>query len=304
MTVEEFTKDSAEYLSCVKNTASPCTYRNYSNVLRTFSEYLNTEKPKAITSVTVTKWKDALLASGRSVNTVVQYLRTLRPFFEWEIEHGIITTNPVKSEKIPKRKQVKNDLLSKAEIEQLLTAHPDYGGNTAYLRNRAIVLLFLCSGLRSGELRGLRVTDLDYETKTVLVRHGKGDKERRVPFPRVARQAVQDYLYSGYRPKFNDLLFGSYDSEEERTNWHEMTQGRVYIIVEEYVERVTGHSGIGAHDLRHAAASMWDDMGISMREIQNALGHSSIVTTERIYVEILNKGKSARKVAEEFDKVV
>ena len=54
---------------------------------------------------------------------------------------------------------------------------------------------------------------------------------------------------------------------------------------------------------RHAAASLWDEKGVPMRDIQNALGHNDIRTTQQIYVSVLNKSKSAERINAVFDEM-
>ena len=128
------------------------------------------------------------------------------------------------------------------------------------------------------------------------------------PFPALSREAVKEYLTSGYRPSDapeSAYLFGTFADENGLSNgdkaqeWHEMGSNALNDVVKRYVKRVTGKE-VHAHTLRHAAASLWDDLGAPMRTIQNGLGHSSVRTTERIYVTVLNKHKAAEDLTAAF----
>lgn len=153
----------------------------------------------------------------------------------------------------------------------------------------------------------LTPADLDFENKCIEIRHGKGEKRRVVAFPALARQLVQEYLESAVRPSNlnpNDYLFGT-DADEKGFNingkvWKPISSQGLLGIVNRYTRLCCGHE-VGVHALRHAAASLWDDMGIGMRDIQNALGHSSIALTEKVYVSVLNKSKSANTINIAFD---
>lgn len=255
-----------------------------------------------ITPTTVVDWRTTLYERVSS-NTVTNYLTILHAFFESAVRLGIIESNPVLKEEIPAEKQREYDLLNSHEINQLLTADaPTHLAGKMACRNRAIMVLFLQTGMRNSELRSLRLCDLNFDSCTITIKHGKGNKRRTVPFPVGARELVKIYLESGIRPLTvaqNDYLFGA-DADEHghSTNgkiWKPFTSQGLCRLIRSYTKNGCSHS-VKTHTLRHAAASLWDDQNVAMRDIQNNLGHSSIMTTEHVYVTILNNKKSALKV--------
>lgn len=141
-----------------------------------------------------------------------------------------------------------------------------------------MTILALASAMRLAELLAITPEDLDWENGRAVVRHGKGDKYRLVPFPEVAQKAVRDYL--GQRrgcpegmPLFvNVLKKGGYKPLNKRTAQYNITA---------YVEAMTGRKDVSPHALRHSAASWWVSCGVPMREVQTLLGHSKMETTER-----------------------
>lgn len=278
-----------KYLKQLKTSGkSPLTIESYSRVLRQFAALCETKglEVAEADSLTVSEWTDELNVKQ---NTIRYNLIVLHGFYAWLLRHKKIKENPVFVEEIPPCKQINYNLLDRADINKLLNAAPEEGKNA--LRDRAMVILLLCSGLRSDELRSLQVADLNFDAGFISVRHGKGDKQRQVPFPQPAQKAVKEYLN---RYPSRGLIFS--------TDGKKMTSQGLNKIVKKYVLDVTGKE-VHTHILRHAFASLCDDCGVPLRTIQKALGHSSLSTTENIYVTVLNRTRAAQEISAVFEKV-
>ena len=255
----------------------------------------------------VESWRDAQSGS-LSPNSLKAYMMSLNAFFTWYSETKN-TQNPFAGVDQPLTEERKYNLLTLADIEKLLTVRRKGGYTKNDARNYAIITVLITSGLRSAELRALRLCDLDFEKGTIKIRHGKGDKSRLAPFPTIAQNAVKEYMQSAGKIKSDDILFYSeYDekgqisaAKSRKIKRHEMNSNGLAEMIERYVYDVTGRHGIHTHTLRHAAASLWDDKGVDTRTIQKAMGHSSITTTERVYIAILDQSKAAAKINGAFD---
>ena len=304
----------ATYLTSLSDKAA-LTARAYKTALDSLSAFLGERADlpaEKITSATLLEFRAALVAEGVSVNAYADYLNKIKIFFAFCVRHGFLAESPIEAADLPKKQKIEYDLLSREQIEQTLTAEPGrvpkmHEQNRA--RNRAIVMVLLCCGLRNSELRALRLSDLDFENGTIAVQNGKGGKSRSVPFPAVARQAVEEYLQDRSRPPYltrTALLFGSAcDTRGHKKEglWREMSAAGLEGIVKAYFGATAGKEGLKVHSLRHSAASLWDDLGVPMRDVQNALGHASVSTTERVYVQVLNRNKSAAKINAAFEAV-
>ena len=311
-----FDKIKAAYLSDLKiSSKSAATYAQYAQVLNNFCEWLNgagntgngtdtaEEQQSIITPLTISAYKQHLAAKGVSNNSMLHYLTMLRSAFRWAIENGLHTTEqPVTPSLLPKPEQIKHDVLTLDEIRTLLTGkRPPLTNKHKFKRNRAIVIFLIMSGVRVSELINIKIGDLDYEHNSVYIDHGKGDKSRCAPLTSKAQFYIRDYLderrkaNSGSTINSDSFLFASDDGITQ------LNRNAVSRFVEGYVARLTGHEGITAHDLRHAAASLWDDRGANIRDVQKALGHSSVETTEKVYVQILNKKKAAERISKIFE---
>lgn len=299
---------STAFLADLKvSSKSAATYNQYAQVLGEFGDWLNghtdnrTDGATEITPLMISEYKQSMFARGVKNNTALHYLTMLRAFFKWAIDNKLYAEQPVTKSLLPSAEQIKHDIPTIDEINLLLSGKlPRYARHSTMQRNRAIVTLFIQSGLRVSELCNLRIKDLDFEHNNIYVDHGKGDKSRYAPFPSVARKNVQEYIthrrieLKPHNLPQNAFLFVGDDEHKP------LTRQAVTKLVSGYVERLTGHKGIGAHDLRHAAASIWDNRGANIRDVQKALGHSKVETTERIYVQILDRKKAAENINKVF----
>lgn len=274
------------------------TITAYDLALRKFAEHLNSTGVDEITRGTVVSFRSELNNDGVKANTIRHYMVLIHKFFVWAVKMGYSTENPVDTDEIPSQQTIEYNMLTLDEINRLLTERPNKR-NKNYCKIYAMVVLFIQVGLRNSEMRALTVDDLDFENKTITIRHGKGDKKRVVPFPTLSREVISEYLNSGIRPataNSNEVLFGI----ENNGSWHEINIVNLNSLVKRYVKRVIGKD-IHAHLLRHCACSLWASMDVPMRDVQQALGHASIVTTEKTYTHVLNINKSASAINEAFD---
>jgi site-specific recombinase XerD len=164
-----------------------------------------------------------------------------------------------------------------AEIEELLELAD--GDSPLALRNRALLELLYSCGLRSAEVVGLDLADVDFERETVHVR-GKGGKERVVPLGEEAAHHVARYLRDG-RP---ELARGAVDAL--------FLSARGRRLDTSTVRRLLRHP----HRLRHAFATHLLEGGADLRVIQELLGHSSLSTTQ-IYSHV-----DARRLRRVYDR--
>lgn len=302
---------STAFLADLKvSSKSAATYNQYTQVLTEFGEWLNihtdgrTDGATEITPLIISEYKQSMFARGVKNNTALHYLTMLRAFFKWAIDNKLYIEQPVTKSLLPSAEQIKHDIPTITEINLLLSGkQPRYSRHSTVQRNKAIIVLFIQSGVRVSELCNLRIKDLDFENSTIDINNGKGNKARSAPMPPLAQQEIKEYLDKRrreHKPALSALPSSAYVFVGDDEN-KPLTRQGITKLVSGYVERLTGHKSISAHDLRHAAASIWDDRGASLRDVQKALGHSSVETTEKIYVQILNKKKAAERISKIFE---
>jgi len=147
-------------------------------------------------------------------------------------------------------------------------------------QHRLIILTGLFLGLRVSEITHLDVADVDCDRGTVLVRHGKGDRDRQVPMPH--------RLWEGLRAWIGERKAG-YLFPSPRGGGRLSSRS-----VQRLIKRAAGRAGIAGvdvprkitpHKLRHTYATRLLDTGANIREVQELLGHASVATTE-IYCHV------------------
>ncbi|MFH0711522.1 MAG: site-specific tyrosine recombinase/integron integrase [archaeon] len=183
-----------------------------------------------------------------------------------------ILNKPFDFEQIPikKKEQTLPKVISAEKIKEMIEACDN-------IKHRLIVKLFYSSGLRLSELLNLKRSDIDFDRGLILVRLGKGKKDR--------ISILSDNL--------KDDLLKYYSSMKFRTDYvFEGRDGRKYSkkSVQKVLERLGKKIGIRIHPhmLRHSFATHLLEQGVDIRYIQKLLGHSDVSTTE-IYTHVSNQ---------------
>ena len=216
--------------------------------------------------------------SGKSTRTVARRIAAIRMLMRF-----LAATNQ-RSDKIleqfdrPKPEQSLPKILSRAQVNQLLSApNPK---SSLYFRDVAILELLYASGLRASELCDLKLRDVNIAVGVVRVL-GKGSKERIVPVGKPAMTAIEKYLLdcrAKLAKKHEEQLFLSRTGKP-------MERIGLWMLVEKYGRKSGLLSHISPHTLRHCFATHLIGGGADLRIVQELLGHSDISTTQ-IYTHV------------------
>lgn len=217
---------------------------------------------------------------GDSSRTLARRLSALRQFCAWCTEQRLLTDNPLALVDGPKLPARLPDVLSQADMEQLLSA-PITTGDNAKLgrRDEAMLELLYAAGLRVSELVNLRPLDLDLQRGVVRV-CGKGNKERLVPLHDVAVTKLDDFLHQ-VRPGFDPVD----DAVFLNRSGKRLTRQGVWKLVKRYALVAGIRQNISPHALRHAFATHLLEGGADLRSVQLLLGHADMAATE-IYTHV------------------
>jgi len=229
----------------------------------------------SLTRADLRKWIASLSREGLAPTSVARAVSAARGFFKFLMLDGHITHNPSEDLDTPQRFNYLPKFLSEDEINNLLSA-PDVSTEEG-IRDRAILETMYASGLRVSELVGLKQTDVDL-LAGLLVCHGKGSKERRVPLGKSAIHWLQQYsaVKAGYGKPSSPNVF--------LHRGKPFTRQLAWSMIKRRAEQA-GIKNVSPHTLRHSFATHLLQHGADSRSVQALLGHSDISTTQ-IYTHI------------------
>ena len=220
---------------------------------------------------------------GEPLSTRSQHTRItpVRAYFKWLAKENHILYNPASDIELPRQEQrLPRYVLTQSEVELILN-QADITTDTG-IRDRAIMETLYSTGMRRMEVINLTLQDLDIERGTVMIRQGKGKKDRMVPIGERALAWIIKYR-DQVRP---NLAIAEDDGTLFLSNLGEaFTRNRMSQLVRDYVNAAnTGKTG-SCHLFRHTMATLMLENGADIRFIQAMLGHEDLATTE-IYTHV------------------
>jgi integrase/recombinase XerD len=213
------------------------------------------------------------------LSTQATRLNPLKAFCKWLVRKRLVEQDPSRELILPRlAKRLPRRVPSVAEVEAIMAGAGT--GNPSSIRDRAIMETLYSTGLRRMELVRLRIHDVSFETSTLLVRSGKGGRDRVVPFGPNAQAWIERYLRE-IRPR---LQCGLDRGELFLTDYGEpFRRNRLGDRIRRYVARMALPGA--CHIFRHACATHMLENGADIRFIQAMLGHAQLSTTE-IYTHV------------------
>lgn len=210
----------------------------------------------------------------RSASTRRTYLSALRRFFAYLVKRHLVFQDPTDGLKLPRVVTLPRLVLSEAQMARLVET--PFRGTASGTRNRAILELLYGTGLRLSECCRLDLTDLDLGQGLLLVRDGKGRKDRVVPMPGRAAFMLDNYLREARpelveSPRENALFLNRYGRRLGKT--------MVDTVVHQSARAAGIRPAVSAHILRHSCATHLLRNGAHIREVQELLGHKSLEST-------------------------
>ena len=216
------------------------------------------------------------LLSSRSVARNISAIKT---FFRFLVSEGTIKDNPARLLEIPRPFKKLPVVLSRTEIERLLS-QPDLS-HPRGRRDSAMLELLYATGLRVSELVGLKAVNINLEAGFVRTL-GKGSKERIVPMGEEAMESVRNYI-SDVRLLQKKGLDSPYIFLNPSGG--PLTRQGFWKIIKKYAKKADIKKQITPHSLRHSFASHLLAGGADLRSVQIMLGHEDISTTQ-IYTHV------------------
>jgi integrase/recombinase XerD len=210
-------------------------------------------------------------------------LRALKGWFRWLARQNHMLHNPASELTLPRlENRLPKHVLNTSEAEQVLQQADS-------LRDRAILETFYATGMRRMEVAKLKLYDIDADRGTIMVRQGKGKKDRLIPIGERALAWIGKYLRES-RP---ELVGGADDGTVFLTDMGApFERFQLTNLVRDYLEKSkVGKTG-GCHLFRHTVATLMLENGADIRVIQELLGHANLQTTQvytRVSINLLKQ---------------
>jgi integrase/recombinase XerD len=273
---------------CESKGLSQNTLIYYRTRIEAFIRFLDERAPGiALKDITRQLIRDFLTEEAKrtSASTANHAVIALRAFFNFLIRDSYLESNPM--EGIEKLRQPKR-LIQAFSIEQMQSVLNLFGNSFSDVRDRAIIMLLLDSGIRASELCSITLGAISWTEQTILV-IGKGDKQRIVPFGQATKQALTKYLLRRGELETDRLFVTVYGEPFDRHRLGRIIKSRC---------RKAGIEGIrcSPHSMRHTFAVSYLRSGADLFSLQKILGHSDLTMTRR-YTELTDSDVVARHKA-------
>jgi integrase/recombinase XerC/integrase/recombinase XerD len=294
MNVQQAIAEFLEHGHSVRN-LSDRTLRAYQSDLSQFHHHMNDARMVDITPEHLESYLDKLGTGPYRDTSIRRKVAALKVFFRYLEEKGIVTESPARKLKI--KRPVENrvpTVLSQREIRALLTAPKEQiadltamrdqapGGRNRYfcaVRDNLILELLFSTGIRIGELVALNVSDIDLEQKMIQIT-GRATRGRLVA---VTGEAVTAAL-SQYLELRAERALDTHALFVGRSGTR-LTIYSIENIFKKHVRLAEIKRHITPHSLRHTMAAMLVSSGTDIREVQEILGHASILSTQ-VYMKL------------------
>ena len=284
-TWENLLKDYIIYLK-IERGLSRNSIKSYSYDIQNLLRYIKKYNSKLSLNQCDKKFiQEFIYKISKDINSRSQarLLSSLKSFFNYLVFEGYNKTSPMELIESPKIVNKLPDVLSIQEIE-LLIKNSELNKNHG-IRNSAILETLYGSGLRVSELINLKISDIHYDEKLLLIQ-GKGNKQRLVPLGTICESKIINYvdnfrILKKIKKNSNDIVFLN-------RNGKKLTRAMIFNIVKEAHRKSNIRKTVSPHTFRHSFATHLLENGADLRSIQIMMGHENITTTE-VYTHLDTK---------------
>ena len=265
-------RDYLEYIKEEKGLTDN-TLESYNRDLIQFERYLEDKHISSIVDVnktTIITYMMSLQKNGKSAATVARSLASLRSYFQYLLNLGLIDKDPTYNLRSPKKEKKVPDILSKEEVD-LLLSQPT-GNNFIEVRDKTMLKLLYATGIKVTEMIALNVDNLDMQLGCLLLSY-KDDSDKFIPVDDETLTCLKDYR-DNYRNKFvkdnkEKALFINY-------NGNRLTRQGFWKIIKQYSKKANIEKKITPMTLRHSFAVHRLNSKKDIKKITDILGYSSI----------------------------
>jgi len=276
---------------------SPHTVSAYQSDLDQFIHFLNYPEetithPSEITHHLIRNWMVELMNQQLIARSINRKIATLRKYFKFLVQEGIIEINPaskINTPKIPKNLPV---VVEDAKLTQMLDAGEVFSHDFGGLRDKLVIEMLFGTGMRLAELLGIKEPDINVYEGTVKVL-GKRNKQRIIPLNNELKQLLLKYSDLKKSENFSNNSLTLIVTNKGADAYPRL----IYLIVQKYLSYISTQNKRSPHVLRHTFATSLLNNGADLNAIKELLGHANLSATQIYTHNSVERLKSIYKLA-------
>ena len=277
----------------IEKIASPSTIYGYNKELRKFFDFIISINILDINLISTRIIRQYFYYTkenrGLGQSTISKIISTIKSFFNYLEEEEIIIKNPTRKIRVPKKICRIPSVMSKYEVD-LIIKSVDFAPlrcRKNNIRDKLVLSLLYYTGIRKSELLNLNWTDINLSRSTIIIRRGKGGKDRLIPLHKEVTMLLDKYLEKRLPLKTDALIIG--EQGRRMSNCSFVNLLKMYFAISGLKRK-----GYTAHSFRHSFATHLVEAGVDIFKVQKLLGHASLDTT-KIYINF-NSSQMAKAV--------
>ncbi|WP_179415328.1 tyrosine-type recombinase/integrase [Mucilaginibacter sp. E4BP6] len=276
---------------------SPHTVSAYQSDLDQFIRFLNTPEetithPSEITHHLIRNWMVAMMSDDITARSITRKIATLRKYFKFLLQEGIITHNPASKINTPKSPKNLPVVVEDAKLTQMLDDNGVFSHDFKGVRDKLVIETLFGTGMRLAELLGVKETDINIYEGTVKVL-GKRNKQRIIPINNELKLLISEYLELKKKQNFNNISLTLLVTHKGADAYPKL----IYLIVKKYLSYISTQNKKSPHVLRHTFATSLLNRGADLNAIKELLGHANLSATQIYTHNSVERLKSIYKQA-------
>jgi len=277
----------------IEKIASPSTIYGYNKELNKFFDFLSYVNILDINLISTRIIRQYFYYAkdnrGLGQSSISKIIAIIKSFFNYLEEEDITVKNPTRKIRVPKKINKIPSVMSKYEVD-LIIKSVDFTPlrcRKNALRDKLVLSLLYYTGIRRNELLNLNWSNLNLEKNTLIVRSGKGNKDRLIPLHKILTGLLDKYLDKRLPLKTDALIIGEQGRRMCKCSFVNLL--KMYLAISGLKKK-----GYTAHSFRHSFATHLIEAGVDLFKVQKLLGHASLDTT-KIYINF-NSSQMAKAV--------
>jgi len=299
-----FTERFIRYIQFEKR-YSPHTVSAYQSDLSQFTGFLNNPEkldpppapvithPSQITHYHIRNWMVELMNDHILARSINRKIATLRKYFKFLLQEGVIEINPaskINTPKIPKNLPV---IVEDEKLTRMLDDGDVFAGDFPGRRDKLVIEMLFGTGMRLSELLGVKDSDINVYEGTLKVL-GKRNKERIIPINNELKLLIAEYQELKKKQQFSGNNSLTLIVTNKGARAYAML---IYTIVQKYLSYISTQNKRSPHVLRHTFATSLLNRGADLNAIKELLGHANLSATQVYTHNSVERLKSIYKQA-------